>query len=193
MNAYDFDKTIYDGDSGFDLVMYSFFKKPLLMVRYLPTICISGVKYWLKKITVEELKSNVFFFLTKIKNLDSYLDKFVVSHLHKIKFFYKSTRKDDDIVISASLDIWIKIFCEKINIKHYIATSYDIETGKIIGLNCSGKEKIIRFKKAYPDNIINTSFSDSYKDIPLLEEARVAYVVKGQTLMRYKTGYFKKK
>jgi len=192
MNAYDFDKTIYDGDSGVDLIKYTFRKKPFLIIKKVPIVSYYGIKYLFKCTTFEKLKSKMFSFLSDIDNLDEYLDRFVDSHLHKMKEFYNDIRKDDDLIISASIELWLDKFCERMNIKNHIATRYDLENRSIIGKNCSKEEKLVRMYAEYPDAKIETSYSDSKNDIPLLEEAKDAYVVKGKQLIKYHKGYFKK-
>lgn len=192
MNAYDFDKTIYDGDSGVDLIKYTFRKKPLLIIKRIPIVTYYGIKYFFKCTTFEKLKSKIFSFLSDIDNLDEYLDAFVDSHLHKMKDFYNDIRKDDDLIISASIELWLDKFCERLNIKNHIATRYDLKNKRIIGKNCSKEEKLVRMYELYPNAKIEVSYSDSKNDIPLLEEAKEAYVVKGKQLIKYHKGYFKK-
>ena len=44
MNVYDFDKTIYDGDSTLDFYLFSLKKNPML-IRFLPVQIIGFIKY----------------------------------------------------------------------------------------------------------------------------------------------------
>lgn len=189
MNAYDFDNTIYKGDTSVDLVLYTLIKRPFLMIKYIFKTIPTGVKYIFKKAKTSDAKEILFGFLTEINDLDKYLDLFADKHMKNIKKWYYEIQKKDDIVISASYTIWVKKFCDRLNIKNIIATDIDLKTGKIIEENCSRKEKLIKFDKRYPNKIIKKSYSDSPKDIPLLERAKIGYVVKGDKITEYYKGY----
>jgi HAD superfamily phosphoserine phosphatase-like hydrolase len=189
MNAYDFDDTIYKGDSGIDLIKYTFKKKPFLMIKYLFITLFFAIKYYFKKSTYKEVKEKLFGFLREIKNLEEYIDLFVNIHMKNIKPWYYEIQKKDDVLISASYDLWINKFAQKINIKNVISTKYDIKTGKIIGENCLKEEKLKRFDKEFPNKIIKKSYSDSPNDIPLLKRAEQGFVVKDDKITKYYKGY----
>lgn len=189
MNVYDFDDTIYKGDTSEDLIKYTLKKKPLLMLKYIFKTIPVLVKYIFKKAKRQDVKESLFMFIIEIKNLDKYLDKFVDEHMNNIKPWYKERQKKDDVVISASYIIWIKKFCDRLNIKNSIGTEVDLKTGKIIGKNCSGKEKLVRFDKMFPGKVILESYSDSKHDLPLLERAKQGYVVKDNEIIPYRKGY----
>lgn len=59
--------------------------------------------------------------------------------------------KTDCYIVSASLDIWVKPFADKFNMK-LLATQAefvnDIFTGNFIGKNCNGPEKVNRIEQA---------------------------------------------
>lgn len=188
MNVYDFDDTIYKGDTSKDLIKYTLKKKPLLMLKYIFKTIPVAIKYLFKKVKAQDVKESLFMFIKEIKNLDKYLDKYVDSHMKNIKPWYKEKQKRNDVVISASYILWIKKFCDKLNIKTSIGTEVDVKTGKIIGKNCSGKEKLVRFDKMFPGKEILESYSDSMKDLPLLERAKQGYVVKDNEIIPYKKG-----
>ena len=185
MNIYDFDNTIYKGDTNIDLILYSFVRHPFsVSISLIKTIFIY-IKYKRKLVSFEKVKEVMLSFLFKIKDLDKYLDKFVDSHLKNIKSWYIKNHKDDDIVISASYELWVKKFCNKINIKNVIGTVTD-NKGNIIGKNCKNKEKINRLNKEFPGIKINNAYSDSLDDISMFEVSTKAYLVKGNELIKYK-------
>ncbi len=190
MIVYDFDNTIYKGDSGVDLIKYSFKKKPFLVIISLLKSFFVFIKYIFGMCTFEEFKSTVFSFLYKIKDLDIYIEDFVEAHIYKIKTWYKNTPKD--IVISASYDLWIEKFCKYLNIRNVIATTYNRNTGKIDGTNCRGEEKVNRYKKCYKV-IPKESYGDSPTDKSIIEYATCGFVVKGNKIIKYTKDYkFKK-
>ncbi len=65
MNVYDFDGTIYDGDSSVDFFLYALKQKPPLL-RYVPRQVWGFILYGLKHINKTELKEYFFSFLSGI-------------------------------------------------------------------------------------------------------------------------------
>lgn len=185
MNILDFDNTIYKGDTSKDIIKFSLVRHPILTINSILKTIPIYIKYILKKTTFEHVKTSLFSFLYKIDNLENYIDEFINIKINNIKNWYKNRNKKNDIIISASLELWIIPFCKKIGINNIIATKTD-NKGNIIGLNCRGREKVSRLKKEYPNIIVNEAYGDSKSDIPMLELAKKAYLVKGEKLIEYK-------
>ena len=59
-----------------------------------------------------------------------------------------------------------------------IATEVDPASGRFSGRNCSGEEKVRRFRREYPDGNIDEFYTDSKKDLPLAAIAGRAYLVR---------------
>jgi len=182
MNIYDFDNTIFEGDSSVKFIKYSFLRHPLLLTWCFIKSFKECIKYLLKKSDFGIIKSELFSFVKYIKNFDEYMNKFVLKHEKYIKKFYLEQKKDDDVIISASFDFVVRPFCESLGIKHIIATNYDTKKGRIIGNNCKGKEKIVRFNKLFKNPQVQNAYSDSLSDIPMFEIAKKGFLVKGEKL-----------
>lgn len=187
MNIYDFDNTIFSGDSSVKFIKYSFIKHPLMVLWCFVKGIKEGIKFLFKKSDFGKIKSELFSFVKNIDNLDEYMNDYVIKHQKNIKKFYLEQRRDDDVVISASFEFIVKPFCEKLGIKEVIATKYDTKKGVIIGENCKGKEKIVRFNKIFKNAKVNEAYSDSLSDIPMFEIAKKAYLVKEEKLIPYET------
>lgn len=186
MNAYDFDGTIYDGDSGVDFIKYIFFKKPFFMTWHMCKSSIHFAKYKLKKITFREMKEALFSFVSSIDNLDKYTKDFAKKHKNKLKEYYKETRREDDLIISASLDFYLLPLCKEIGIEKVMCTNYDIKNKKFLTENCKGEEKVKRFNLEYGENaVIEKAYGDSKADIPLLKRAVKGYLIRGQEVLEY--------
>ncbi|MEG2457341.1 MAG: HAD family hydrolase [Bacilli bacterium] len=185
MNVYDFDNTIYNGDSGVDLIKYTFSLHPFLILKHIFKSIPYLIKYLLNKIEVEEFKENLFSFLKYIENIDIFIEEFVNKNINKIKPWYKRQQQPSDLVASASYDLWINIFCEKLGIKNIISTNIDKSTYKLISKNCSKEEKLRRIKEQYPNIKIKTTYSDSKNDIPLLKSGERGVMVKGNEMYEY--------
>ena len=188
MNVYDFDGTIYDGDSCRDIVKYGLRKHPILTLQSLFGALNKYIKYKRGLVPFEEVKEKLLSFIFKIKNYNKFIDGFVNDHARKIKKWYFKRKDTNDVIVSASYELWLVKFARKIGIKHVIGTKTN-KDGKIIGKNCKHKEKVIRFRKLFPHKKIESSYTDSSVDIPILEIAQKSYVVEGNDLKPYKKGY----
>ena len=184
MNIYDFDNTIFKGDSSVKFIKYSLLRHPYIVTRSLLKVLKCLLKE--KALNLTLVKSELFNFVKDIDNLEKYINTFVNKNMKNIKEFYLNNQKENDTIISASPDFLINSFCQKININNVIATKYDVKKGEIIGKNCKGEEKIRRFQKEYRDAVVNCAYSDSYSDLPMFNIAREAYLVKKNKLIRYK-------
>ena len=181
-DIYDFDGTIYDGDSGADLVMYVLKKKPLKIFSVIG----NGIKYLFKLCSKEEFKSKIFKFVVDTDDLNGLIEDFWLKHERKIKDFWRNKKSHKkDVIISASGYFWLEPIAKKYNVAGLIATNFDTKTGEIIGKNCHGKEKVRLFYENYPKDIINKVYTDSINDLPLIEEAKEGILVKKNKLIPY--------
>lgn len=184
-NVYDFDGTIYDGDSGVDLLFYGFKKYPKHLLK-IPKLIWYAILLVFKKKTKIEFKSEVFSFFKYIDNMDEFIDGFWKTHEKNIKNFWKDKKSHkNDIISSASGYFWLKPIADKYKVHDLFGTDYDQKTGKIIGNNCHGKEKIKLFYERYPKGVIVEGYTDSKADLPLMEEAEVGYLVKKNKIYKY--------
>ena len=184
-DLYDFDGTIYDGDSGVDFIKFSIGKNKKVL-WYLITSLGTVIGYVLRIRTKEQMKDKLFRFVPEIEDVDSYVKEFWDKHECKLKEFW--TEKEDhsrDIIISASCRFWLQPIADKYKVYDLFATDMDMKTGKIIGNNCHGKEKVRLFYEKYPKATIMKMYTDSVNDEPLIEEAKEGILVKKKTLYNY--------
>ena len=184
-DLYDFDGTIYDGDSGVDLVLFAIRKKPIVILYLLKSVKMV-VLYLLKLRTKEEVKSKLFSFLQEFPDTDEFVREFWQCHEKKIKQFWKKKKTHRrDIIISASGYFWLKPFADKYNVKDLFATDINPKTGEVSGNNCHGKEKVKLFYDKYPNAEIKKMYTDSINDLPLIEEAKEGFLVKRNKIYSY--------
>ena len=113
--------------------------------------------------------------------------------MKKIKPLYKSRHTDNDVIVTASYDLWVNLFARKLGVRNVIATRVD-PSGKIMGINCKGDEKLRRIREALPNIPIENAYTDSQSDEVLLINAANGYVIEGNKVIPYVRGYkFKKK
>ena len=183
INAYDFDGTIYDGDSSVDFFLYSLKRKPSNII--LMPIQLWGVLLYLLRIKDKDyMKEKLFSFVRRI-DTDKYVNDFWKTHTKKIKEFYLKQKKTSDVIISASPEFLLKPLEKLYNFK-VISTKVDKHTGKFISKNCHDYEKIKRYEKEMnKKNNIDSFYSDSFKsDFPMLEYAKNAYLVKKDNIKK---------
>jgi HAD phosphoserine phosphatase-like hydrolase, family IB len=186
MNVYDFDKTIYNGDSTLDFYIFSI-KKNLLLLRYFPKQFSGIILYHLKIINKEKYKEFFFSFLNGIKNIDDEIKKFWGKNEKKIKNWYSNQKNEKDVVISASPEWLLKPITDKLEI-NLIATKVDKKTGRFDSLNCYGNEKVKRFKEKFPNEEIENFYSDHHSDTPMFLISKNAWIVKGEKIEKWTDG-----
>lgn len=186
MNVYDFDKTIYDGDSTLDFYRYCLSRYPALII-YGPGQVGAALLYMVGKINTTEFKEHFFSFLSKISPLDVQVEKFWDLRQRKIKAWYLEQKRRDDVVVSASPAFLLTPICKRLKIAPPIATEIDPVSGKIAGTNCKGEEKVRRFREKYPDAQVQSFYSDSITDAPLADLAKEAILVQGNKRIPWPT------
>ena len=188
MNVYDFDNTIYDGESCFDLFKFYLKKDPSLL-KFFPTVVTGFAKYKKGKIDLNQMITE---YVPLVEEKLSHIDfenepkEFWDAHMHKIKPFYKEIQQEDDLIITASPDFHMQEICKRLGIKYYLTTTVERESGKVT-FACIRENKIVAFRKLYGDKDIENFYTDSPEnDAPLIELAKHAFVVKKNTITQVK-------
>lgn len=176
INGYDFDNTIYDGDSSVDFYLYCLKRKPIL-IKYI-FIQIWGILLYVLKIKPKEYMKEKFFSIVKsIDDIDEYIKDFWEKKYINIKSWYLKQKKDSDVIISASPEFLLKPLEKKLRVK-IIASKVDKKTGKFLEKNCRDYEKVNRFYKEVGKKKLNSFYSDSMSDKPMMDISNESYLVK---------------
>lgn len=181
MNVYDFDKTIYDGDSTVHFWLFCSRRHPGVFVRCLPRLVTGAVLYAFGRIPKEDWKERFFSFLNYLPSNETMVSSFWEIHFAKIKKWYLDQKQDSDVIISASPVFLLEPVSKRLGVS-LIATEVDPRTGRFSGRNCSGGEKVTRFRQVYPDARIDEFYSDSKKDLPMAGLAAQAFFVRGNEI-----------
>ncbi len=188
MNVYDFDNTIYRGESGVDLFKY-FLKRDPKLITSLPWAVSCIAKYKATKMTLDDVLENyagiIESYAAKIDDIEGNVEKFWDKNSYKIKSFYLRQRKDDDIIISACIDVVLEEICKRLNIKNYVGSEVDLENRKLINF-CYRENKVKVFKEKFPDAVIENFYTDSLNDQPMIDLAQNAFLVKGNKITKIK-------
>lgn len=189
MNVYDFDNTIYDGESCLDFFLFYIRKTPRLL-RYLPRVLYAFARYKMGKVTVEQALERyaplVEDYFAGIEDFDADCRAFWDMHMHKIKPFYEQLRREDDVIVSASPELSLREICARLGINAYVGSVLDPESGKITRL-CMRSRKLPAFLEAYPNAEIENFYTDSVKnDKAMVDMAKNAYQIRGNKIIKIK-------
>ncbi len=188
MRVYDFDNTIYDGESFVDLYWFMLKKNPRL-AGVLPKMIYLLVKYKLCCIAESELIDNAEKYAKKYFFDDTSLEKEVIRfwdrNQDKIKNFYLSQKSEDDVILSAGFDFQLTEICRRLGIKNVISSVFNTKTGKIERL-CFGKNKLKYFMESFPEAVIDEFYTDSMNDKAMFEISKRVFIVKGNEVKEYK-------
>lgn len=190
MNVFDFDKTIFYGDSTYRFFLFSLRRHPSIFFR-LPCIAICAMRYYTFHIgTKTEFKEKMYGFL-KCCDTEKDVEDFWDKNISRIKPLYNEIHRDDDLIISASPEFLLKPLEKRLGIT-VIASRVSPNDGKTTGLNCYHEEKVRRFREIYQDTQIGSFYSDSYSDEPLALLAQNAYIVDGDSIIPWDYSKHKK-
>ena len=145
MNVYDFDDTIFRGDSTRAFWAYCLKRAPGL-ARFLPRQCAAAVRYALGRTAKEAFKEAFFSFLQGVPDADAWAEDFWRTHERRFRPWYLAQKQPDDLVVSASPEFLLAPACRRLGIRPPIASRVDARTGRYTGLNCKGAEKVSRFR-----------------------------------------------
>lgn len=175
MNVYDFDDTIYRGDSTLDFWKFCARRHPKTLLS-LPKVGISFLKYLFGRSSKTEFKEAFFSFLRYVPNVEAEVSVFWERHFSRIQSWYLAQMQSSDVIISASPEFLLRPVADRLGVS-LIASCVDERIGEFSGENCKGDEKVRRFGAEYPGVGIEKFYSDSLSDTPLAELARDAFVV----------------
>lgn len=188
MNVFDFDNTIYDGESSFDFFKFCVRRKPSL-IRYMPKTLFMMLKYKtgiVSKDRVMEFCSEMLAVLAEnIGELDRCLSEFWRLSETKLKPELLGMLSADTAIISASPDFLLLGIKHKLNGSALITTQTDLNTMKISSL-CYGENKVKEYKRRFGDKPLVNYYTDNMNDIPMISLAETAWLVKGSKIERIK-------
>lgn len=176
MNAYDFDKCIYSGDSTLDFYFYCLKKHPRLL-RFLFIQGWGLALYILGVIGKTAYKQRFFSFLRGLSDVQEDVAGFWESHRNRIAGWYPARRQGDDLVVSASPEFLLNPICEYLEIRPPVASRVDQKTGRFSGENCYGEEKVRRVLDQFGAAEFDEFYSDSLSDQPMAALAKKSYLV----------------
>ena len=177
INVYDFDNTIYRGDSSYDFFRHCAYKYPRVLLSA------AGALPWFLGMLLGVLdktraKQRFYRYLRHVPEVMEEVDRFWLAHDKNLKHWYFEQKREDDLIISASPEFLLLPVMRQLGLT-MLASRVDAKTGCYEGNNCHGEEKARRMRERYPAVQVGQFYSDSMNDLPLAKLAREAYMVKG--------------
>lgn len=182
MVGYDFDKTIYNGDSFIDFYLFVLLRFPYLII-ILPFQLIAMAFVCGDKKRIKEIFA---FYLRLVPNKERLVVRFWKKNVRKLKYGLIKDVCTDDVVISASPKFIVNVAVKATGVQNCIATNMDIKSGRIVGKNCYGKVKLERFGQDFPNIKLDAFYSDSLSDLPMKAVSRDFYLVSGENVEKCK-------
>lgn len=177
--VYDFDKTIYSGETSTDFMLFFLKRNPKYIIR----LC--NVLYSLFYYKKDLKKSKEIFFRilngVNIEFLKEEINEFWKVKKDKIfswvynEILENKKVSDELILISATPSIFLEKISKELGFDKLLATEFEntnkLFDSKIKGTNCKGKEKVNRLNEYIDNYTILKFYSDSMSDKPLFDLA----------------------
>lgn len=159
IDIYDFDKTVYNGDSSIDFWKFCL-KKRFFLVFLLPWQALGFLLMKFGVLSGAKGKSMFFAFLKFVDGEKCVKEFWKVNESKINEWFSPKKRERKAIVCSASPEFLLHDICKKYDAE-VVATVCDVNNGKISGANCKGDEKVRRLKSIIDISKVNTVYSDA--------------------------------
>jgi len=178
MNLYDFDKTIFDGESSSSFYFFLLRRHPKLFWHLFVAAFFSLCKIF-HFISTKTYKEKTLGILKHIKNPEREVAAFCDKNKNRVFQYYLETLQENDVVCSASPEFLVEGVMQRINPKAtIIASQMNVKTGKFeVGFdNCKGENKI-KYLNDKGFSSFDKGFSDSKSDKPMLSLCKQKFKV----------------
>lgn len=185
MNGYDFDDTIFRGNSFRRFYLYCLIRFPYIVVL----APLQLVAFLLKIIGIIDENAfltvaSLFMPLVPCRRL---LKRFWDKNIKRIKPFYLAQKRSDDVIVSASPYFLVAEACSRLGVE-CIATDIS-PSARLHGRHCYADEKVKAFIARHDVSALEAFYSDSLSDTPMFKAAQRGYLVKGEKItLAYQSG-----
>ena len=192
MRVFDFDGTIYDGESLFDLYMFSARYEPKVL-RHLAQVLRYAVQYKMGRATLAQMERGVggvtCDYLHDVaasrrilrlggaapdaglageaaiaEGVSALVNEFWNRHMDRIKPWYEP--RPDDVILTASFDVTVGEACRRLGLNRLVSSTVDPRTMRVTCLNFN-TNKPKRFREVVgPDTVIDEFYTDSQRGVP---------------------------
>lgn len=188
MQVFDFDNTLYRGESPIDFVLF-LIKKNKKILLWIPKIFFNLIKYKLCILSGEQLESKINDFMKDFLNDKDEILKntkeFWSINYKKLNMETLKEVEPDDVILTASPTFFIDGIKDKIVSKNIIGSEVDFDTRKFVYLNF-GENKVKKYKEIYGDKKVDCFYTDSYNDKFMMEISEKVFLVKKSKIVQIK-------
>ncbi len=188
MKVFDFDNTLYNGESAVDLALFMI-RKNKRIILWLPRIFWNLLKHKLCLVNKDSMEQTINEFLRVIlrdkRELFRQTRQFWKTHFHKLNRNVISRIGPDDIIISAGPDFLLRAINKKLGTPHLLCSEIDYERQRVVWLNFGGN-KVKRFRELYGDTAIDSFYTDSYNDKAMMDISEKVFLVRNGKIKRIK-------
>ena len=175
MKVYDFDKTIFKGNSLQRFCIYNLIRLPYLILLF-PYLIVILILHGARVLDKEHFFRGLELYLKLTPNLGRRLSKFWHEKIQDIKPWYLQQKQPTDVILSATPQVVVQPACEMLGVT-CIAT--------VGNKHCYGANKIDYFRESFGDVVPEEFYSDSLSDFPMMKYAHRGYLVKGNDVVLY--------
>lgn len=179
MKVFDFDNTLYNGESAIDFVLY-LIKGNKKILLWLPRIGIGLLKYKMCLVGKDAIESQLNAFLkfvaTDGRDLKETVADFWSKYEKNLKPELCKLVEKGDAIITGSPWFLIDGIKEKLGTSNLICSDFDMVNYHINYLNY-GENKVKKYHEAYGDKLIDAFYTDSYNDQPMMDISKEVYLV----------------
>ena len=175
MNVYDFDETVFKGDTE----VY-FFRYMFRLLGPFPWKLNYDFHEWIsnhKLMRKTKAREMGYRLLRVVPDIDAVLEDFWDEHEKYLLDWYLKAKKPDDVIASGTPAFLMIPIVKRLGLTELIATDMDKHTGKVNGNYVVLQEKVTEFRKKYPGQVIDNFYSDSWTDHYLAEIAEHAFAM----------------
>ena len=186
MKVFDFDNTLYRGESSLDFSLYMIrtHKKILL---YLPVIMANAIKYKLCLVDKEKLGTKINKYMKLIirdeHEIRHLVRKFWQTHADRLDADMLKRISPNDLIITAGPDFLLDGIRDRLGTPNIISSVVDLDRIEILHFNFKDN-KVSRFRELYGDANIDAFYTDSYNDRALMEISDKVFLVKKGKIKR---------
>ena len=179
IDVYDFDGTLYHGDSTVDFVRHCFARHPSLFAA-LPALGLASLRLLTRRADLTATKSALFSEMARRFDLDAEAARFWAREDVRRNLYpwFRDTPRDLPVVVaSASPEFEQRHAAALLGDVTLVCTRCGAD-GRIVGRNCKGEEKLRRIREAVGEYAVRAMYTDDAKaDAPLLAAAEERYLV----------------
>lgn len=149
IDVYDFDGTIYDGDSTVDFTRFCLRRHPGVLAG-LPKFLGTSLLLAAGRRSLTQFKSVLFGEMARRFNLETEAELFWQAEATRAKlgkWFFDRPRDLPIVIASASPEFELQYAAKLLGVPTLIGTKCDVKTGALIGKNCKGEEKLRRIEQ----------------------------------------------